>query len=84
MATPFPALDGSTPRKQQFDSAPDMGIDPGKRYTATMDTSMGTLVIALDAINADYERHCRAAREIAAAHFDAKAILAGLLSEALP
>jgi cyclophilin family peptidyl-prolyl cis-trans isomerase len=29
-----------------------MGIDPSKRYTATMDTSMGTLVIALDAINA--------------------------------
>ena len=29
-----------------------MGIDPAKRYTATMNTSMGTLVIALDAINA--------------------------------
>jgi peptidylprolyl isomerase len=29
-----------------------MGIDATKRYTATMDTSMGTLVIALDAINA--------------------------------
>ena len=25
-----------------------MGIDPDKRYTATMDTSMGELVIALD------------------------------------
>ena len=49
MATPFPALDGSAPRKQQFDSAPEMGIDPTKRYTATMDTSMGTIVIALDA-----------------------------------
>ena len=52
MATPFPALDGSAPRKQQFDSPHEMGIDPSKRYTATMDTSMGTLVIALDAINA--------------------------------
>ena len=52
MATPFPALDGSAPRKQQFDSAPEMGIDTSKRYTATMETSMGTLVIALDAINA--------------------------------
>jgi cyclophilin family peptidyl-prolyl cis-trans isomerase len=52
MATPFPALDGSAQRKQEFDSAPDMGIDPSKRYTATMDTSMGTLVVALDAINA--------------------------------
>jgi cyclophilin family peptidyl-prolyl cis-trans isomerase len=29
-----------------------MGIDTSKRYTATMDTSMGTMVIALDAINA--------------------------------
>jgi len=52
MAHPFPALDGSAPRKQQFDQAPELGIDTSKRYTATMDTSMGTLVIALDAINA--------------------------------
>ena len=37
---------------QQFDSAPEMGIDTNKRYTATIDTSMGTLVVALDAINA--------------------------------
>ena len=29
-----------------------MGIDPSKRYSATMETSMGTLVIALDAISA--------------------------------
>lgn len=29
-----------------------MGIDPAKRYTATMETSMGTLVIALDPIKA--------------------------------
>jgi peptidylprolyl isomerase len=52
MAHPFPALDGSAPKLQQFDQAPEMGIDITKRYTATMDTSMGTLVIALDAINA--------------------------------
>jgi cyclophilin family peptidyl-prolyl cis-trans isomerase len=52
MATPFPALDGSAPRQQKFDAAPEMGIDTSKRYTATMDTSMGTMVIALDAINA--------------------------------
>lgn len=52
MATPFPALDGSAERTQQFADAPEMGIDPAKRYTATMDTSMGTLVIALDAVNA--------------------------------
>ena len=29
-----------------------MGIDPAKRYTATMETSMGTLVIVLDPIAA--------------------------------
>jgi peptidylprolyl isomerase len=46
--SPFPPLDGSAPRQQQFPSAPEMGIDPDKRYTATMDTSMGELVIALD------------------------------------
>ena len=52
MATPFPALDGSAPRQQKFNEPPEMGIDPSKRYTATMETSMGTIVIALDAINA--------------------------------
>ncbi len=29
-----------------------MGLDTAKRYTATMDTSLGTIVIALDAVNA--------------------------------
>ena len=48
----FPALDGSAPKKQKFDAVPEMGIDPSKRYTATMETSMGTLVIALDPIAA--------------------------------
>ena len=52
MAFPFPALDGSAPKTQQFDQTPEFGIDTAKRYTATMETSMGTLVIALDAVNA--------------------------------
>src|SRR6476620_9845139 len=52
MATPFPALDGSAERKQKFSEPPEMGIDPSKRYTATLDTSLGEIVIALDAINA--------------------------------
>ena len=52
MAYPFPALDGSAPKTQQFNDTPEFGIDTSKRYTATMDTSMGTLVIALDALNA--------------------------------
>ena len=41
MATPFPAFDGSAPRQQKFNEPPEMGIDPSKRYTATMDTSLG-------------------------------------------
>ena len=52
MSTPFPPLDGSAPKQQKFAEAPEMGIDPSKRYTATMETSMGTLVIALDPIAA--------------------------------
>lgn len=52
MATSFPPFDGSAPKAQQFDAPPEMGIDPEKRYTATMSTSLGDLVIALDAIKA--------------------------------
>ena len=52
MPYPFPALDGSSPKTQKFNDVPEMGIDPSKRYTATMETSMGTLVIALDPIKA--------------------------------
>ena len=52
MPTPFPALDGSAPVTQKFDQAPEFGIDPAKRYTATVevvegDTPMGTLVIGV-------------------------------------
>ena len=52
MATPFPPFDGSAPKCQKFSEPPEMGIDPDKRYTATMSTSMGDLVIALDAVKA--------------------------------
>jgi cyclophilin family peptidyl-prolyl cis-trans isomerase len=52
MATPFPPLDGSAPKRQEFSDPPAMGIDPDRRYTATMSTSMGDLVIALDAVKA--------------------------------
>ena len=52
MAHPFPALDGSAPKKQKFNEAPEMGIDPSKRYSATLETSLGTIVVALDAVNA--------------------------------
>ena len=38
---------------------------------------------ALEEVNADYERHCRAAREIAAMHFDSKRVLEAALNAAL-
>ena len=47
-------------------------------------STLETAAAALETINADYERHCRAAREIAAAHFDAEQILAGMLRDVLP
>ncbi|MDJ0767987.1 MAG: peptidylprolyl isomerase [Ilumatobacter sp.] len=52
MATPFPPFDGSAPKQQEFSAPPEMGIDTSKRYSATMSTSMGDMVIALDPIQA--------------------------------
>ena len=37
---------------KQWNSPPEMVIDPSKRYTAQMETSMGSLTIALDPIAA--------------------------------
>jgi peptidylprolyl isomerase len=49
MSTPqAPAVDGSSPKTQTFSGPPPMCIDPAKNYTATMETSMGTLTIELD------------------------------------
>ena len=50
MAIECPAVDGSSPRQTQFSEPPPMCIDPAKRYTAEVVTSLGTLVIALDAV----------------------------------
>jgi peptidylprolyl isomerase len=52
MPHPFPARDGSSPKTQKFSDVPEMGVDPAKRYTATMETNHGTIVIALDALKA--------------------------------
>jgi peptidylprolyl isomerase len=52
MATPFPPFDGSAPKSQKFSEPPEMGIDPEKRYTAKLDTTLGEIVIALDALKA--------------------------------
>ncbi len=52
MPTSFPPFDGSASKTQDFSSPPEMGIDPDQRYTATMSTTLGELVIALDAVRA--------------------------------
>jgi cyclophilin family peptidyl-prolyl cis-trans isomerase len=53
MATPTPPnADGSSPQQRKFDQEPPMVIDAGKRYVATMDTSHGTMVFALNPLAA--------------------------------
>jgi peptidylprolyl isomerase len=53
MSTPeCPAADGSSPKTQKFQGPIPMCIDPAKTYSATMVTSMGEMVIALDPIGA--------------------------------
>jgi len=46
-------------------------------------TTLEEAAAAFEAVNADYERHCRAARAIAEAHFDSKQVLGRVLSAAL-
>jgi cyclophilin family peptidyl-prolyl cis-trans isomerase len=48
MSTVVPNPDGSSPRRQRFDAAPEMIIDPTKTYNATMVTSKGTMELFLD------------------------------------
>jgi peptidylprolyl isomerase len=50
--TPCPEPDGSSPKQRRFDGPPPMCIDPARRYTATMETSKGSMTIALDAASA--------------------------------
>ncbi len=52
MSHPCPNPDGSSPATQSFDEAPPLCIDPSKRYTALLSTSLGDLSIALDAATA--------------------------------
>ncbi len=47
-----PSLDGSSPQRRRFDSAPELIIDPAKSYTATMVTSKGTMELLLDPLGA--------------------------------
>jgi len=52
MPTDCPAADGSSPQKRRFDGPPPLCIEPARRYTATMQTSKGTVTIALDSASA--------------------------------
>ena len=49
MTVECPAADGSSPQRRSFEREPPMCIDPAKRYSATMVTSKGTMVLSLDA-----------------------------------
>ena len=49
MPVPCPAVDGSSEKRQKFDEAPQMCIDPTKRYSAEIVTSLGSMTVALDA-----------------------------------
>jgi hypothetical protein len=46
-------------------------------------TTIADAVAAFEAIDADYERHCRLARRLAEEHFDAKAVTSSILERAL-
>lgn len=48
----IPAPDGSSEQRQRFGGPPPMVINPERRYTATMRTTKGTIVIELDPIAA--------------------------------
>ncbi|MGI8493232.1 MAG: peptidylprolyl isomerase [Acidimicrobiales bacterium] len=47
-ATPCPNPDGSSPHTTSFAQPPPSCLDPGKTYSATFDTTEGTIVVALD------------------------------------
>ena len=51
--TPCPAADGSSARSTAFPAAPAMCIDPAMSYSAEMVTTLGTMVIQLDAVTSD-------------------------------
>ena len=46
--TKCPAVDGSQARVTKFEKAPPMCIDAAKKYTATFDTTEGSIVVDLD------------------------------------
>ena len=51
-STPCPPADGSAERRIDFGEPPPMCIDPANTYTAQLDTTLGSMTIALDPIKA--------------------------------
>ena len=51
-STPCPPADGAAERRIEFDEPPPMCIDPTRSYTARIDTTMGSLTVALDPVKA--------------------------------
>jgi cyclophilin family peptidyl-prolyl cis-trans isomerase len=52
MTVEFPAVDGSSPQRRKFGAEPPMCIDTSKRYSATIATTKGAMVAALDPLAA--------------------------------
>jgi len=52
VSVPCPNTDGSSPKRQNFDEPLPMCIDPARRYTAELTTTLGSMTIALDAASA--------------------------------
>jgi peptidylprolyl isomerase len=52
MSIEAPAEDGSSAKRQKFDSEPPMLIDPSRRYGAEIVTSHGSMTVALDPLAA--------------------------------
>ena len=50
--TPCPPADGSAPRTTSFEKPPPLCVEVAKTYTAEMQTSKGTMTVALDVRNA--------------------------------
>ena len=63
------------------DTGPSMFLPNGEGVFRF--STMEQAARAFDLINADYEHQCRAARSLAETHFDAKHVLAEVLSLAL-
>ncbi len=63
------------------DTGPSMFLPNGEGMFRI--TTLEQAARAFDVVNSDYEHHCRAARRLAETHFDARRVMANILSSAL-